>query len=376
MLGGGERWACELPTHKVPADNSWPSYVRVVREWMEFGAEYGVSLLDSRDRLKALLGAYSVHRSRGPLKDRFKASTWNHHMAILGRFYSWATDNGHATAVPFTYRYATGVFGGQIREMTVNQARRRQPKEHVTIKYLEEDFAELFFKGLARLQPDGSPERGYRGREMARNAAVGRFMFASGPRNQEFSYLLAAEVPALPARRTPMPLPFSLPWGITKGGKFRHTWIDYDTLAELHNYLAFERASAVRGSSWMPPSRWGEPLMVTEADALGGRVNGSRLRWEDLGPGERRRLVAPGGGSMLCDADAALALYLTGHEPLLVLRDLLGHSSALTTEKYLHRLDTTRIFAELPPAAAGHSKADMRAAEHEAAAEFDDEDDI
>ena len=35
------------------------------------------------------------------------------------------------------------------------------------------------------------------------------------------------------------------------------------------------------------------------------------------------------------DADAALVLYLTKADPLLVLRDLLGHSTVLTTEKYL-----------------------------------------
>jgi hypothetical protein len=34
--------------------------------------------------------------------------------------------------------------------------------------------------------------------------------------------------------------------------------------------------------------------------------------------------------------DAALALYLSNADPLLVLRDLLGHSSVLTTEKYLN----------------------------------------
>ena len=33
--------------------------------------------------------------------------------------------------------------------------------------------------------------------------------------------------------------------------------------------------------------------------------------------------------------DAALALYLTKADPLLVLRDLLGHSTVITTEKYL-----------------------------------------
>ena len=43
-------------------------------------------------------------------------------------------------------------------------------------------------------------------------------------------------------------------------------------------------------------------------------------------------------------ADAALAFYLSKADPLLVLRDLLGHSSVLTTEKYLRRLDTTRIY--------------------------------
>jgi len=38
------------------------------------------------------------------------------------------------------------------------------------------------------------------------------------------------------------------------------------------------------------------------------------------------------------DADAALVFYLTKADPLLVLRDLLGHSSVLVTEKYLKRL--------------------------------------
>ncbi len=35
--------------------------------------------------------------------------------------------------------------------------------------------------------------------------------------------------------------------------------------------------------------------------------------------------------------DDALALYLTKADPLLVLRDLLGHASAATTQAFLHQ---------------------------------------
>ncbi|BAJ29279.1 hypothetical protein KSE_34720 [Kitasatospora setae KM-6054] len=407
------RWACELPTSGVPAANSWPTYVRAVREWKEFAALYGVSLFDTRVRLKQVLGAYAVHRSSGPVKSLFAASTWNQAMTILGIFYNWAISEGYATALPFTYKQAQHVFKEQSTTIRVNQARRRQPKEHVTIKYLLDDFADLFTKGLARLEPDGSEERGYRGREIARNSAVGKFVLSSGLRLQEFSYMLAVEVPPLPRIRTEVPVVLPVPEGITKGSKYRESLVSYDVLAEVHGYLGLERALAVQGSTWMPPARWGEPLIVTEADAFGGRVNGTRTSWAGLKPSQRRRLVGPDGGSMLLsvwgpgrpftewskvfertadrlrdryeprfphvwphrlrhtmamatmkrlvqgyyeqaarlvretDENAALALYLRTTEPILVLRDLLGHSSSMTTEKYLHRLDTTRIFKEL-----------------------------
>jgi len=75
------------------------------------------------------------------------------------------------------------------------------------------------------------------------------------------------------------------------------------------------------------------------------------------------------------DADAALALYLTGSEPLLVLRDLLGHSSVLTTEKYLSRLDMTRVFRDAyTRAGSEHGLIDPDATFREAEGEFDDED--
>ena len=68
----------------------------------------------------------------------------------------------------------------------------------------------------------------------------------------------------------------------------------------------------------------------------------------------------------------ALALYLCKADPLLVLRDLLGHSTVLTTEKYLRRLDTTRIYREAYEQAGitGGLLNEQARAEREAAAEF------
>ncbi len=75
------------------------------------------------------------------------------------------------------------------------------------------------------------------------------------------------------------------------------------------------------------------------------------------------------------DADAALALYLSKTDPVMVLRDLLGHSSVLTTEVYLRRLDTTRIYRDAYERA-GHDHALLAEAEREADDEYDEEDDI
>jgi integrase len=74
--------------------------------------------------------------------------------------------------------------------------------------------------------------------------------------------------------------------------------------------------------------------------------------------------------------DAALVFYLSKADPLLVLRDLLGHSSVLTTEKYLRRLDTTRIYREAyEQAGIAHGLLTDAAAEHDSDVEFGGDDD-
>lgn len=79
---------------------------------------------------------------------------------------------------------------------------------------------------------------------------------------------------------------------------------------------------------------------------------------------------------LLCDtdSDAALVFYLTKADPLLVLRDLLGHSTVLTTEKYVKRLDTTRIYRQAyETAGAAAGLVDEAAAQRETDAEFADD---
>jgi integrase len=435
------RWLRELPASGCPAPGSWESYARVVKDWSEFLALHGVSLFDSRERLKASLGKYAEYRAAGPPERRFAATTWGRHMSVLSLFYRWAMDEGYAQAEPFTYRMARALFAGTGRTARVNLAVRRTPKPHVTIKYLEPDFTSLFLNGLRGLAPDGGPDPHYRGRELARNAAIGELALATGMRAQEFSSLLSWEIPPLPPAPTRVPIPFPVPAAIAKGRKFRITWISYEALAAVHHYLEVDRPATTSGTAWRPPRNRGEPLLVTDPDARGGRVNGVRHRWETLTPAERRRLVAPGGGTCILAAkagggpftawaslfertadriraryeprfphvfphrlrhsfsmrtleylvsghyrqaaelakatddgtgpDPALMLYLTKADPLLVLRDLLGHSTVLTTEKYLRKLDTTRIYRDAyEHSGLGDGQAAGTEAQREADAEF------
>jgi len=70
----------------------------------------------------------------------------------------------------------------------------------------------------------------------------------------------------------------------------------------------------------------------------------------------RSQLAAVAGTLRIAGADPAWALTLRAQDPLLVLRDLLGHASVATTEIYLQLIDTTRLFtdAELAGVGAGN----------------------
>lgn len=432
------RWLQELPVSGAPAQRTWEVYADVLQQWLEFCQARGLSPFGDREELRAALSAYAGQRLSGPVDARLAPSTWNLHATVLSGFYRWATAEGYASAVPFSYRLATRMVDGFVHAHERNMAKVRAPAPHTTIRYLDTDFADLFVKVLAGLRPDGSPDESYRGRELGRNSAMGELVLASGLRRREFTHLLVYEVPALPRERTEVPIPFPVGYGVGKGGKQRTTWISYDALVAVHQYIDFERSVAAQGSRWQPG---GEPLVVEEPDWEGAVINGKRLPWRSLSARERLRLVAPGGGSCLlalqstgapfvdwgtvfrrtsrrirerfeprfpdvsphwlrhtfamrtlelltCGyyqkaaalvkdtaADAGLALYLTRADPWEVLRDLLGHSSVLTTEVYVRCLDTTRIFREAYERAGREAGLLGPGGRAEVEAEFDDVDD-
>jgi hypothetical protein len=68
------RWLRELPASGAPAPNSWETYARTVKEWMEFVAEHDVALFDSREQLKLGLSRYAEHRATGPARSRGSTS--------------------------------------------------------------------------------------------------------------------------------------------------------------------------------------------------------------------------------------------------------------------------------------------------------------
>ena len=283
------RWLRELPASGAPAPSSWETYARVVKEWTEFLAEHGVGLFESRERLKAGLSRYAEHRAAGPVKSRFAATTWGQHMSILSLFYRWAIAEGYAAAEPFTYRAARALFAGTGWEVRVNLAVRRTPKPHVTIKYLEGDFVELFRNGLQGLAPDGSPDSGFAGREMARNAAIGDLALSTGLRLQEFTFLLPWEIPALPPSSTRSRSRSRCRRQSRRAARAHHL----DPLRRLGRGARLHQPGtrgARRGSSLAAPRRSGEPLQVSEPDR--GAADQRRRRSWAPDPG---RAAAAGG---------------------------------------------------------------------------------
>lgn len=401
------RWLRALPTRGSRSPNTWRGYAKDAAIWHGHLAERDVGLFGERrvlrDALEALYTRYRIDREP---EDRWGPATWNRFVAAIDNLYSWGLEEELADSLPFSYSWARNPHTGQL--VRKNRATEKNARRHATIRWLGAEQYELLRDvGMLGLLPDGTPSSDFSGRNGPRNAAFAELLRGSGVRVQEGSHLLVFELPQLP-RRDPQFVDFPLPSPICKGGVGRTTLLPLDALRRLHRYVTFERAVVAARSSWCPKGA----MVVTEAEAEGGRVGGKKLRWQQLGPGDRRRLVMPEGGSPLlmltstgspmtdweevftassqrCQrfdpsfparvhphmlrhsfAIAALAWlqreaarvaiknlvagdtgilahYQRTFDPLIVLRDLLGHSSVSTTQVYLQIKDSSRPWVTL-----------------------------
>ncbi|MEV8125445.1 site-specific integrase [Streptomyces sp. NPDC085944] len=306
------RYLGELPINGAPAVRTWENSAGCISAWLSFLQARGVHPFNDRRELRGALSMYAEYRLAGPLKARWDHTTWNLHVSILSAFYDWAKDEGVLSVVPFTYRVGHRMAHGVLEKARKNMAKLGRPRPHTTIKHLEWDFAGLFVRALGGLDPLGEPDLRYRRpREGARNSAMGGFVLSSGLRRKEFTHLTTYEIPPLPARPTTLPVLFPLAYAITKGERDRTTWVHYEPLATMHQYIDLDRAASAEGFRWRPPSKLGEPLYVEEPDWEGARLNGVRRSWKSLRPAERLCLITPEGQSPL------VGLQSTG-EPFVV----------------------------------------------------------
>lgn len=339
------------------------------------------------------------------------ATAWNRAVAALENFYSWALEAGRVDAKPFRYRQVRlpqGVLANGFAKK--NLAKARPGSILATLKYLAPDYADLFVDvGLGGNLPSGDPDLTFRGRLAVRNRAAGSLVRASGLRRQEFSNLLVWEVPELLDAFSDYRALFVSPT-IAKGARARATWISADALKAVHTYKDVERDTAVSNSRWMPerPLIVNEPdsqgaviagrrvawskLTISQRRRLVTPEGGSGLlfvagsgapvaenNWRytfdtaaercrtfvsdfpDVSPHmlrhtfametlrtltrkalSRAELLARVSGE-----DPLLIAILRRNDPLLILRDFLGHTYLKTTEAYLVAQDPASIFTEV-----------------------------
>jgi len=181
----------------------------------------GSAVFDTRQRLKDALGAYAAWRACGPAESRLAASTWDaaceHLVRLLPVGGRGGARGGRAVHLPAGPRHLRPQGDGRNGQPGGAAAAETAREDQVPGAGLRVDVR----AALAGQRPDG-PRRTGAGPELARNAASGTWRWPPGLRLQEFTWLLAAEIPALPPRAVRGPIPVPGPGGNRQGPQVPH----------------------------------------------------------------------------------------------------------------------------------------------------------
>ena len=396
-------WLRSLPSTGAGSPKTWRAYALDLQDWADFlGKRKHEPLEADRDDL----AAYHAERRLGDAGSErvLGASSWNRKVTAIEGFYSWAVEEGLIPKAPFTYRYSRVVLSsGGTMGARKNLAKEKTGRAHANIKWLSQEQLTTFLDvGMNGLLPDGGEDPSFRGRNAARNRAFAELLSSTGMRVQEASHLLVSELPELPSKQTSF-IRMSLPAPICKGGTGRWILIPPATLRGLNSYQRMERANAAARGGYSPS----RALPFTELQSDSVHLP-TKTALSKLGVDQRERLVQDGVSPLLflqsdgspvthwaqvfesavqrcrrwdagfpavtphtlrhtfavhmlqflisqvarginrqaSEGQAELAAgYWRLHDPLLTLRDLLGHASVATTQIYLSAIDATRWYA-------------------------------
>jgi site-specific recombinase XerD len=398
------RWLRQLPAAGCHSPRTWKAYAEDWRTWFLFLRRHEADpLMATRDHVASF---YTERRLEADAP--VAPSTWNRSVAALDNFYDWAIEEGLVERSPFSYRFVIEGGADRSRTGgRRNQARERTGRAHASVRWLEGDYTRLFIEvGLGGMTAHGVEDAAFRGRNHVRNVAFAELLLGAGLRSSEGSHLLLWELPSPPGSDAPF-VTMELPAGIAKGGKPRTVWVAPSVLARLDSYVRAERA--LTEIAWQPKRplvveshdrdggvlngrrvRWAN-LAIADRERLvlpdgtspllflrdgsrgaGGPMTGWNAVFEQASercraldpyfpkvtPHVLRHSFAMATLRFLINQAARriekiemwagreeIAGYWRLHDPLLTLRDLLGHASVTTTQIYLKLADPTRFVA-------------------------------
>ncbi|MFI6163032.1 hypothetical protein ACIA59_24160 [Micromonospora haikouensis] len=246
-----------------------------------------------RDAVEADRRAFEWWRCRDEAGPLVAATTWDREVASVNGFYRWAVRRGHVAVSPIAQRRSrsrwSGAGRGGCEGETAAEYRPDQRRDLVAwlTPQMFRVWRDVGARGYGR---DGLVDRGFRGRNVARNAVYCDLMVRTGLRLQEQSSLTVYDVPERDGFRGYYRS--WLPAAIAKYGSARSVYTPDGVLRDLWTYIEVDRAEAVDAARRAGRYERIADALVVEAPARASvRLGGRLVSVDRLDPAQRRRLL-------------------------------------------------------------------------------------